>query len=1284
MPMADTMLDQAAKLGKTKRRKKTWRSIVLAMAAVVVFCTTYALILPAITMEAETFCGVEEHVHGDDCYTVELIPQKVTFTCEGLICGHVHSELCRDGDGELICPLPERVPHVHGDECFTENTVLTCSLAETFHVHTETCYALVESLVCTEEHEHLPECYVSESRLVCALAEDPEGHLHGEECFVTERFLSCGTDEFSLHAHGETCFDENGALICGLEGVADHVHTQECLLTEPEREEKTLVCQLAEHSHSLSCYSDPMADIESSAVWEASMDNVELSGIWETDVRAIAMSQLGYTESEKNYFVCEDGETVRGYTRYGAWYGDHYGDWCAMFVSFCYDYAGVVDFPLEASCPRWVEKLSEVGLYVPAASHSPETGDVIFFDWDGDGLANHVGLVAEVSDATDTEPARVKTVEGNSSDRVACNTYDLSDGSILGYGELEQPDFISMFSSINEGGEKLYHHPEFLEYRYSSHRVNDHMTLCYVLIPYDQRDTWEPGIKDWTATTNTNYVVAYCADRDTDINTSGEVYTALRIQDSDYKAAGETLSGIIGHAYPFISAEDMADELARAYSAGEIAFDLSCCTESEFIAAAQWAVWDATGLSGVQDTASGSTFPEYNNALAPLDNVGHTEAELIQSHVKAIRDWLMTRTAPMDISVADSYSEITSNGDGTFDVFVRVDLDRPIAPKEELSAVFTAGDRIVPVTVGAEGTQSFEFTVTGLSEAEVLDAGVDIAVSFTHMQVYVYDSESYQDMISGQWGTEGYTIGFDINAETASVAVKKHWADEVPGAEGVSVQLFADGIAHGDAVILSEANSWEHTWEGLIKYSSPGVETVYTVSEVPVEGYYSEIELTTGKTLDISLTTATGFEEGGVYTLAYSGDGGEKLLCDVSALGAEGLDWISAAAPEELPDYARWVASSVTDNGVRAVLQNAATGNYLTFDGGYIVLSSSPGELFFNQNRFYGADETYYNHYLVYLDGGRGYTVENWDDGLSVDLARYSEVELEPADITFLITNTRSTETTSVSVNKVWEGRPDGTYPESVEVSLIQNGEPYGVPVLLSEENGWHFLCEELPLRVGGETFEYSVRETKVQDYSADLSVSTDENGTTCFTLKNTWTPEYVVLELTKRDFADPETLLSGAGFELYLKVDAGTENAVYVPGTVDGYGILWAEFTTDENGSFTVENLPVCESFYLIETVAPEGYNMIFEVMEFALEKDENGQKYLSVISGATWLIAPGQGENGEQELMVLNDKIYVLPATGGKGGMLFTVAGAVLMTAAAGTMLFIGIRRRYRNNKA
>ena len=109
MPMPDTMLDQAAKLGKTKRRKKTWRSIVLAMAAVVVFCTTYALILPAITMEAETFCGEEEHVHGDDCYTVELIPQKVTFTCEGLICGHVHSELCRDGDGELICPLPERV-----------------------------------------------------------------------------------------------------------------------------------------------------------------------------------------------------------------------------------------------------------------------------------------------------------------------------------------------------------------------------------------------------------------------------------------------------------------------------------------------------------------------------------------------------------------------------------------------------------------------------------------------------------------------------------------------------------------------------------------------------------------------------------------------------------------------------------------------------------------------------------------------------------------------------------------------------------------------------------------------------------------------------------------------------------------------------------------------------------------------------------------------------------------------------------------------------------------------
>ena len=56
---------------KYKRRhqkRKAWRNFVRVMACIVVFCTTYALILPAITMEKEAYCGIEAHIHEEECY----------------------------------------------------------------------------------------------------------------------------------------------------------------------------------------------------------------------------------------------------------------------------------------------------------------------------------------------------------------------------------------------------------------------------------------------------------------------------------------------------------------------------------------------------------------------------------------------------------------------------------------------------------------------------------------------------------------------------------------------------------------------------------------------------------------------------------------------------------------------------------------------------------------------------------------------------------------------------------------------------------------------------------------------------------------------------------------------------------------------------------------------------------------------------------------------------------------------------------------------------------------
>ncbi len=226
-----------------------------------------------------------------------------------------------------------------------------------------------------------------------------EEHTHSEECAGSEETVFCGKE---VHTHEEACRDENGELVCTLE----------------------------EHTHSLACYSDPNADVETAEIWEQTFADVELTGDWPQDVIAIAQTQLGYTESTKNYMVAEDGETVKGYTRYGAWYGDPYADWDTMFLSFCLHYAGVEDVPMDANCGSWATAWADG--FVPAQSHEAAAGDLVFFDRDGDGAADHVGLVTGVTDSGFT------AIEGDAEDAVRLLSYGADDSTILGYVNLPE------------------------------------------------------------------------------------------------------------------------------------------------------------------------------------------------------------------------------------------------------------------------------------------------------------------------------------------------------------------------------------------------------------------------------------------------------------------------------------------------------------------------------------------------------------------------------------------------------------------------------------------------------------------------------------------------------------------------------------------------------------------------------------------------------------------------------------------------------------------------------
>ncbi|MDD6262859.1 MAG: FctA domain-containing protein [Clostridiales bacterium] len=274
------MLDEAAKLNRERRRRQKRRRIVGILSAVVVFCTTYALILPAITMGNEPVCGLEEHTHGESCWEISQSPETRSFSClDGvhvhsgecrgesgeLSCGyadfllHEHTGLCFDGDGVLVCPLEEIEAHTHGSECYESRVRLSCGLEEDCHVHGEDCYAPVRGeLICgieeSAEHTHGDECYAAEKQLVCTIEENPEGHVHGEECFSEELELVCGKDELIEHKHTDECFDESGALCCGMTELLSHVHSDACVVITPGEEQRTLVCGKEEHTHTAECY----------------------------------------------------------------------------------------------------------------------------------------------------------------------------------------------------------------------------------------------------------------------------------------------------------------------------------------------------------------------------------------------------------------------------------------------------------------------------------------------------------------------------------------------------------------------------------------------------------------------------------------------------------------------------------------------------------------------------------------------------------------------------------------------------------------------------------------------------------------------------------------------------------------------------------------------------------------------------------------------------------------------------------------------------------------------
>ncbi len=374
--MRDIVKEYQEKFRRNHQRARRYTALLLALALTTSLFVNWQLHGVGIAKTAEYLCGEVEHEHTDACYEKQLVcgyeegePEdwNATMTDDGTsfddTFGMDDDAFGVDADDPGIAAYsaePEYifVPHEHTDDCYQEVQELTCR---------------------EEEHEHTDDCFDPEDgSLICDLFE----HTHDDSCYTTTYELVCGLEEGELVEEVNPDYDPVALFeepVAAKPVVVDpvietpvHHHTDACY-------EEVLVCGLPEHHHTVNCLADPLDGTQDEDEW-LSQTGTSLTGLWMDDLLAVAESQLGYEQSEKNFELDDaDGTTVHYYTRYGAWYGNSYGPWDVTFLSYCLNYAGIP----QSAIPQ-VSSVLSLHSQLRSALYNEETGSGYAMDFDGD------------------------------------------------------------------------------------------------------------------------------------------------------------------------------------------------------------------------------------------------------------------------------------------------------------------------------------------------------------------------------------------------------------------------------------------------------------------------------------------------------------------------------------------------------------------------------------------------------------------------------------------------------------------------------------------------------------------------------------------------------------------------------------------------------------------------------------------------------------------------------------------------------------------------------------
>ena len=430
--MRDIVKEYQKKFRRNHQRARRYTALLLALALTTSLFVNWQLHGVGIAKTAEYLCGELEHEHTAACYEKQLV------------CGYEEGEpedwnaTMTDDDMSFddTFDMDDDAFGVDADDPGIAAHSAEPEYIFVPHEHTDDCYQEVQELTCLEEeHTHDDSCFDEDGvTFIC----DKFEHTHDDSCYTTTYELVCGLEEGELVEEVNPDYDPVALFeepVAAKPVVVDpvietpvHHHTDACY-------EEVLVCGLPEHHHTVNCLSDPLDDTQDEDEWLA-QTGTTLSGNWADDLLAVAESQLGYEQSERNFQLDDaDGKTVRHYTRYGNDYGNDYGPWDVMFLSYCLKYA---DIP-QSAIPQ-VSSVLSLHSQLRSALYNEETGSGYAMDFDGD-LPSDAAMPGVVS-AVDPDAGTLTVISGDVDGKVAKVTLNASQvTTLVSVANAQQADY---------------------------------------------------------------------------------------------------------------------------------------------------------------------------------------------------------------------------------------------------------------------------------------------------------------------------------------------------------------------------------------------------------------------------------------------------------------------------------------------------------------------------------------------------------------------------------------------------------------------------------------------------------------------------------------------------------------------------------------------------------------------------------------------------------------------------------------------------------------------------